>query len=129
MTEQFSGGCLCGYIRFSATNPQHPHTCSCDICQKHTGSHTVVWLEFAADDVQWTGEGGKPSLYRSSESTCRAFCSQCGSSVGAIDDGPSVALLTGLFDQQPEAVFAPDSHSFEDMKPAWWRRIFPDAKK
>jgi hypothetical protein len=49
----------------SAINPGSPHSCSCDLCQKHTGSQTVVWLEFSSADVQWTGEGGKPSLYRS----------------------------------------------------------------
>ncbi|WP_336264406.1 GFA family protein [Silvania confinis] len=99
MISQLSAGCLCGFICFSAANPQRPYCCSCDICQKHTGSHRVVWLEFAAGDVQWNGEGGKPSLYRSSDVSSRFFCSQCGSLVSAIDDGPSVALLTGLFDQ------------------------------
>lgn len=127
MNDELSGGCLCGYIRFHAMHPQSPHTCSCDICQKHSGSHTVVWLEFAAEDVTWTGEGGKPALYRSSATSSRAFCCRCGSSVGAIDDGPTVALLTGLFDQHPDDDFTPEFHAFDDMKPDWWRRICPDS--
>ncbi|MBF8462485.1 GFA family protein [Klebsiella michiganensis] len=127
MTTQLSGGCLCQFIRFRAVNPGIPHSCSCDLCQKHTGSQTVVWLEFSSIDVQWTGEGGKPSLFRSSETSSRAFCPRCGSSLGAIDDGPVVALLSGVFDQCHTDIFSPDSHSFQDMKPEWWRRIFPDT--
>ncbi|OSN04742.1 ribulose phosphate epimerase [Lonsdalea britannica] len=127
MAAELSGGCLCGYIQFKALNPAKAHSCSCDICQKQTGGQTVVWLEFASADVAWTGEGGQPSLYRSSEASSRAFCARCGSSLGAIDDAPTLALLTGVFDQQEDVALMPVSHSFEDMKPAWWRNLCPDA--
>ncbi|WP_411753572.1 GFA family protein, partial [Serratia sp. (in: enterobacteria)] len=53
MTNEFSGGCLCGAIRFKATSPANPHTCSCDICQKHTGAQSAAWIEFSASNVQW----------------------------------------------------------------------------
>lgn len=127
MITELTGGGLCGFIRFNAISPVSPHTCSCDICQKHTGAQTVVWLEFSSDDVQWNGEGGKPSLYRSSETSSRAFCQRCGSSLGAVDGGPNVALLTGVFDQHDDGMFTPDFRSFEDMKPDWWRRVLPDT--
>ncbi|MBA7934243.1 GFA family protein [Klebsiella sp. RHBSTW-00215] len=128
MSKTLTGGCLCGYIRFSAVNPVSPHSCSCDMCQKHTGAQTAVWLEFTAKDVNWTGDGGAPATWRSSQNTCRAFCPRCGSSLGAIDDGPVIALLTGAFDQPDNKTFAPEFHSFEDMKPSWWRQICPDAE-
>ena len=48
MEKVFSGGCLCGAVRFNAANGGNVHTCSCDICQKHTGAQTVVWIEFPA---------------------------------------------------------------------------------
>lgn len=128
MTTALSGGCLCGRITFTAMNPTNVHSCSCDICQKHTGGQTVVWLEFAAHDVQWTGEGGGPATWRSSDVSSRAFCPRCGSSLGAIDDGPVIALLSGVFDQNQSAAFAPDFHAFEDMKPKWWREVLPDGE-
>ena len=31
MSKIYTGGCLCGSIRFTATNPNNSHTCSCDI--------------------------------------------------------------------------------------------------
>ena len=129
MTTLLSGGCLCGHITFTAANPGASHSCSCDLCQKHTGAQSVIWLEFDADDVQWTGEGGKPATWRSSEASSRAFCPRCGSSLGAIDDGPVIALLSGVFDQNQDARFAPACHSFEDMKPQWWRALFADGHK
>lgn len=94
-----TGGCLCGRIRFSAKGePRFPHTCSCSMCQRHSGSLTLCWVEFDKADVEWTGEGGMPALYRSSEQSSRAFCPTCGSSLGAIDDAPTVGLLLGCFD-------------------------------
>lgn len=105
MTKVYTGGCLCGFIRISARSPRNLHTCSCTLCQKHTGAHSVGWVEFDAQDVQWTGKGGKPATWRSSEFSSRAFCPCCGSSIGAIDDAPTVALLTGCFDEAVDTEF------------------------
>lgn len=127
MEMTLSGGCLCGFIRFTAVNPSSSHSCSCDICQKHTGCQTAVWLEFHSADVAWTGEGGMPTLFRSSTASSRAFCARCGTSVGAIDDAQVTALLSGIFDHNERALFSPQSHSFQDMKPEWWRKIMPDT--
>ncbi|EME8858886.1 MULTISPECIES: GFA family protein [Enterobacter] len=127
MEKVFSGGCLCGAVRFTAANGGNVHTCSCDICQKHTGAQTVVWIEFPAENVQWTGPGGRPATWRSSDYSSRAFCPTCGSSIGAIDDSPTVALFTGVFDDPDQPEFAPENHSFDDMMPAWWRHTMREA--
>lgn len=87
------------FYPFFGGSAENPHTCSCSICQKHTGAYSVSWVEFDAQDVTWTGQGDKPAVWRSSNISSRAFCSHCGSSVGAIDDAPTVALLTGVFDE------------------------------
>ncbi len=122
MSKVYIGGCLCGSIRFTASSPNNSHTCSCDICRKHTGAPTVVWIEFDAENVEWTGKAGKPTTWRSSETSCRAFCPHCGSSVGAIDDAPVIALLAGAFDDPNDEDLAPEFHSFSDMQPAWWQK-------
>ena len=86
----YEGGCLCGHIRFVATAPvSNPHTCSCKLCQRHTGALTVAWVEFPRERVAWVGPGGAPTAWRSSDWSSRAFCSACGSSIGAIDDKPT----------------------------------------
>ncbi|MFP1725514.1 hypothetical protein [Lonsdalea quercina] len=66
------------------------------MCQKQTGGQTVVWLAFASADVDWTGQGGPPSVYRSSDISSWAFCARCGSSLGAIDDAPTSLCYRGF---------------------------------
>lgn len=120
--REYEGGCLCGSIRFKATGPAHsPHTCSCKMCQRHSGALTAAWVEFPKDAVAWTGDGGSPAIYRSSDHSSRAFCVACGSSLGAIDDEPVVALLLGTFDKPGAREFEPASHSYRAGHPRWWK--------
>ncbi len=113
-----TGGCLCGAVRFEATGPAlKPHTCSCRMCQRHTGALTVCWVEFPKEAVTWTG---RPAFHRSSDFSSRAFCATCGSSLGAIDDQPTVALLLGVFDRANAQELRPTAHSYRGGRPRWW---------
>jgi hypothetical protein len=121
MAKRMAGGCLCGHIRFEAHGPPgKPHTCSCRMCQRHSGALTLSWVEFPRDAVTWTGRGGVPSTYRSSDYSSRAFCSKCGSTLGAIDDNPVVALVTGVFDKPYLKPLKPSAHSYRSGRPVWW---------
>lgn len=122
------GGCLCGSIRFTAVGPPlNPHTCSCSMCRRHTGAPTANWVEFPREAVRWTGPGGMPRVFRSSEWSSRAFCPTCGSSLGAIDDAPTIALLTGVFDKSGSRDLRPRRHSFRGGRPRWWHLDTDDA--
>ena len=117
----YEGGCLCGHVRFTAVGPAlKPHTCSCRQCQRHSGALTVSWVEFPSEAVTWSGEGGRPSTFRSSDYSSRAFCAQCGSTLGAIDDQPVIALVLGVFDKPNAKALAPTAHSFRSARPRWW---------
>lgn len=121
-TPVLEGGCLCGAIRFRTEGaPQRPHTCSCASCRRHSGALTLGWVEFPAAQVQWKGPGGAPATWRSSPHSSRAFCPQCGSSLGAIDDAPTIALATGAFDKPHLVALAPQYHSYTSRRPRWWR--------
>lgn len=80
----------------------------------------MSWVEYPKDAVEWTGTGGMPALYRSSDYSSRAFCPQCGSTVGAIDDAPVVALAVGGFDDKDGVEMRPDYHAHNGAWPAWW---------
>ena len=117
----YKGGCLCGAVRFEAIGPAlKPHSCSCGMCQRHSGAQTLNWVEFPRDQVTWTGPAGLPALYRSSDFSSRAFCGACGSTLGAIDDAPVVALVLGAFDPPLKKELAPTRHSFASKRPKWW---------
>jgi hypothetical protein len=120
----YSGGCLCGSIRFDAQGPAlNPHTCSCTLCQRHSGAPLVAWVEFPSSSVAWKGPGGAPKTWRSSQWSSRAFCSECGSTIGAIDDKPVVALVLGCFDSGNRLELAPDGHSYTGKRPAWLKAL------
>lgn len=120
-TVHLEGGCLCGAIRFRVNQaPLKPHTCSCAICRRHSGALTLTWAEFPAAAVAWTGPGGMPAIWRSSAISSRAFCRTCGSTLGAIDDGPTIALATGAFDKPHLKQLAPLYHSYVSRRPGWW---------
>lgn len=122
--KSLEGGCLCGNIRFRVESvSDFPHTCSCSMCQRHTGALTAAWVEFPGESVEWMGAGGAPSTYRSSEKSSRAFCPKCGSSLGAIDDSSAVGLLTGVFDKPHLKELKPASHSYIGKRPKWWKVV------
>jgi hypothetical protein len=49
----------------------------------------------------------------------RSFCAVCGSTLGAIDDKPVVALVLGSFDSNNRQELAPQYHSHVGKKPKW----------
>lgn len=119
MARSYEGGCLCGHIRFSAEGPPlKPHTCSCKMCQRHSGAVTLHWVEFPAEKVTWSTT---PAVWRSSDYSSRSFCPKCGSTLGAIDDKPVVALVLGSFDSNNRKELAPDYHSYAGKQPKWMR--------
>lgn len=129
-SERHEGGCLCGSIRFEAAGePAMPHTCSCRMCQRHSGALTVAWVEFAKEAVRWTGPGGAPATWRSSARSSRAFCPTCGSTLGAIDDAPVVALVLGSFDRNGRKSLKPEWHSYRSARPRWWCVEVTDGAK
>lgn len=121
MAKTYLGGCLCGDIRFEALGPpEKPHTCSCKMCQRHSGALTTTWVEFPKSAVQWVGPGGVPATYRSSDYSSRSFCARCGSTLGAIDDNPTVAMVLGVFDSANRKELRPTYHSYKGGRPKWW---------
>jgi hypothetical protein len=79
-----------------------------------------MWVEFQRDQVQWTGSGGAPAQWRSSERSSHGFCPVCGGTIGAIDYKPVVALAVGTFDSPNRQELAPQSHSYISKRPKWW---------
>ena len=62
-----------------------------------------------------------PVRYWPTLSSVGAYCPSCGSTRGAIDDAPTVALVSGRFDDRDDEALRPLSHSFEDVCPVWAR--------
>ena len=112
---QFTGGCLCGTIRYEVNaEPLGIQNCHCDNCRKVTGSAFATNIFVAEDDVVITqGEPKSHSHTADSGSTLvKEFCANCGSQlfghgagrpgvknikVGSIDDASFVQPIANLY--------------------------------
>ena len=116
-----SGGCLCGSLRFTVEGKaSFPHLCSCTMCQKWSGAPTVAWVEFPQAGLTWEGPGGEPAYFRSSEKSRRGFCTTCGGTLSALDEGSDAIMLTIASFDDPSAIVPGKQHSFRKFAPDWW---------
>lgn len=85
MAAMLQGGCHCGAVRFSVTEPPVFATvCHCRDCQKQSGAPFLAWamVSKGAMTVQ-----GTTAVYNSSATGRRSFCARCGSGLFFIN-GP-----------------------------------------
>ena len=76
----FTGGCLCGAVRYQTAAPNTPPTvCHCTSCRRATGAHAVGF--YTADRATVEFRAGKPTDYQSSPEVLRGFCDRCGTSL------------------------------------------------
>ncbi len=79
-TMPITGGCMCGAIRYEATEPpQKAGYCHCRMCQKATGNLFYPYAAFRSDAFRFTQ--GEPKFYKSSAWLERIFCANCGTQV------------------------------------------------
>ncbi len=100
---EWTGGCLCGDIRFRITeDPDGARHCHCTICRKQTCAAFTTGVRFAAEAFEWTK--AKPTYFRDSMAVDRSFCARCGSSMTWEPSGRNdITVFVGSLDR-PEDV-------------------------
>ncbi|MEV0363066.1 GFA family protein [Nocardia fusca] len=79
----------------SATgDPDFPHLCSCEHCQKLSGAPVMSWVSFPEEGFAWTGVGGEPAWFETFPQISRGFCPECGSSVASKGDEAGLLGVT-----------------------------------
>ena len=99
MTTEYTGGCLCGAVRYHATGLARTGYCHCRMCQKATGGLFGPYASFPAAALIWTR--GRRKTFRSSDAIARGFCGDCGTPLtfeAASGEGDHIALTIGAFD-------------------------------
>ncbi len=124
---EFSGGCLCGAIRYRITGaPVFVGQCYCKDCQKATGTgHSTVvgvletQLSLAGEPAVHTSIGGSGGQVR------RHFCPQCAGRLYTAADsaGPVRMVQAGSLDEPNAvtptvAIFVKDALSWDQIDPA-----------
>jgi len=115
--DQFTGGCLCGDIRITATGrPYRVGLCHCLDCRKHHGAVFHASAIFPEQAVHIEGEarayGG------------RHFCPRCGSSVFA-KSGDEIEVYLGALDKPDQ--FRP-TYELWTVRRESWLPPFPLAR-
>jgi hypothetical protein len=107
--ERFTGGCLCGSVRFVATGrPYRVGLCHCIDCRKHHGALFHASAIFPENAV--TVEG------KTAEFRGRHFCPRCGSSVFA-RTGDEAEVYLGALDAPDQ--FRPTYESWTIRRESW----------
>lgn len=114
----YQGGCLCGRIRFSAASEaKWPHLCSCEHCQKLSGSPAMAWVGFPSASFAWTG-GTEPTWFETFPGIGRGFCPVCGSTVASRGDEPGEVGVT-MMSLDDAGDLVPVHQSFQAHAVSW----------
>ena len=116
--EEWTGGCLCGALRYrAAKGPVRAVICHCEMCRKVSGAPLLSFVHFPLDGFQWSE--GEPSYYRSSADAERGFCPICGGTVSlketVLVDRVQVSL--GSLDRPGDVT--PDDHVWTQSQLPW----------
>jgi hypothetical protein len=119
---RFSGGCMCGAVRFEADAPSlfcvH---CHCRWCRAAHGAAFVTWLGVREDGFRFVRGTEAIRWYVSSEHGRRGFCGQCGTTMLYLSEltPAEVHLARGTVDDPVDR--APQGHVFVDHSVDWAR--------
>lgn len=113
----FSGGCLCGAVRFESLQPPYnTGYCHCRMCQKSLGNFFGAWVILKRDHLKFTAK--EPEWYNSSDGFRRGFCGNCGSPI--LYDPMNtdfVAVWIGTLDTPED--YKPRGHWHTESKISW----------
>jgi hypothetical protein len=116
----FSGGCLCGTVRYRATGaPRYLCYCHCQSCRRAAGAASVPWATFARQQFEFTA--GAPVEYGSSAHVLRGFCGACGSPLTYRNDARADEVDVILTSLDEPAALAPAAHVWVAEKLPWVR--------
>jgi hypothetical protein len=117
-TMPITGGCMCGAIRYEATEPpQEVGYCHCRMCQKGTGNLFYPYAAFRGDAFRFTQ--GEPKFYKSSAWLERGFCANCGTQVcdRYLKGSDRVAASIGSLDHPED--WPPSNHFGVESQIPW----------
>ena len=116
--DRFTGGCLCGAVRFMATGrPYRVGICHCLDCRKHHGAlfHASAIFPETAVSIE-----GDTRAYAG-----RHFCARCGSSVFSRSDD-EIEVSLGALDEIDQ--FRP-TYELWTIRRESWLPPFPLARR
>lgn len=120
MTE-FTGGCLCGAVRYRAeAEPLFMANCHCLDCRKSSAAGHKSLFGLPESSLEFTGELKEYDVTADSGGTVsHKFCPTCGSQVfsATTNGGGSVAVVAATLDDP--ALFSPQASVYASRATPW----------
>ena len=121
MSTSFSGGCLCGAVRYQSNSaPVSGGHCHCVDCRKSSGTGHGSHVIASDDDFSLSGELRFYEVPADSGNiVSRGFCPTCGSAVLSRNSGmPGIVFPRASSLDDPE-VFQPQMIVYASRAPSW----------
>jgi len=121
MSDEFTGGCLCGAVRYNSTEqPVMAADCYCEDCRKASGTSHGSHVGISESAVTVTGtlqSFDKPA--DSGNVVSRSFCPTCGSAILSTNSGvPGMVFVRASSLDDPE-IFKPMMSVYGSRAPSW----------
>jgi hypothetical protein len=116
----FSGGCLCGDVRYEGSNSQGGGHCYCEDCRRSSGTSHCSHMIVAESDVQVKGDMRFfDKAADSGNNVSRGFCLNCGSAVLSTNSGmPGMVFVRASSLDDPNQ-FEPGMIVYAGRAPDW----------
>ncbi|MDZ7748588.1 MAG: GFA family protein [Halofilum sp. (in: g-proteobacteria)] len=98
-TQRYTGGCLCGRVRYTYTGTLRPVVaCHCEQCRRTSG-HFVAATQGRRGQLRLEDPGHALRWYESSPGVRRGFCGVCGASILWERQGSGrISIMAGTLD-------------------------------
>lgn len=121
MSVTFSGGCLCGAVRYTCNaEPAMAGHCHCEDCRRSSGTGHSSHLGVPEESVTLTGDTSAYSRPANSGNVVtRHFCPTCGAPVFSRNSGMPGMLFLRASSLDDMEVFRPQLHVFASRAASW----------
>lgn len=116
---KYVGGCCCGALRYeSSSPPEECGYCHCRLCQRTTAAPAIVFASFPVESFQYLS--GQPSIYQSSTTGNREYCSKCGTQIAfrGVGNVETVDVNVGSLDDP--SIVSPEYHIWCQSQIDWF---------
>jgi hypothetical protein len=114
----FVGGCLCGQLRYEASDLIDAGYCHCRLCQRSSGAPVLAWATLVNASFAYTA--GQAAVHASSETGSREFCAQCGTQIAFRDTRSPDRVDVNIASFDEPAQVEPQYHIWVESKIPWF---------
>lgn len=121
MAGSFTGGCLCGAVRYScAAEPMMAGHCHCEDCRRSSGTGHSSHIAVSDSGVTLSGETkGYARPADSGNMVTRHFCPDCGAPVFSSNAGMPGTIFLRVSSLDDLEAFKPQMHVYASRAASW----------